>query len=102
MYVIIGSHFVPLKAKLSFIALVIVSTLYNIKYDSVSNALKCLLNNGVFIVHRSKPCCQIPKHFDNVISTCCENVVEVFESLTISHDNVSEWSDISTREMLFQ
>jgi hypothetical protein len=37
------------------------------------------------------------KHFDNVISTCSENVVEVFESLTTSQDNASEWSD-----MLFQ
>jgi hypothetical protein len=33
-------------------------------------------------VHRSKTCCQTLKHFDNVIFTCCENVVEVFESLT--------------------
>ena len=32
-------------------------------------------------VHRSNTCCQTLKHFDNVISTCCENVVEVFESL---------------------
>jgi hypothetical protein len=34
-------------------------------------------------VHRSKTC-QTIKHFDDVISTCCENVVEVFESLTTS------------------
>ena len=30
----------------------------------------------------SKTCCQTLKHFDNVIFTCSENVVEVFESLT--------------------
>jgi hypothetical protein len=46
-----------------------------IKCDSVFNAPKCPLSNGVAIV-------QTFKHFDNVISTCCENVVEVFESLT--------------------
>jgi hypothetical protein len=39
------------------------------------------------------------KHFDNVISTCCKNVVEVFESLTTSQDNASfllclEWDVI--------
>ena len=27
---------------------------------------------------------QVLKHFDNVISVCCINVVEVFESLTTS------------------
>ena len=31
-----------------------------------------------------KTCCQTLKHFYNVIFTCCENVVEVFESLTTS------------------
>jgi hypothetical protein len=52
----------------------------NIKCDSASNAPKCPLNN---CVHNSKTC-QTLKHFDNVISTCCENVVEVLESLTTS------------------
>ena len=28
-------------------------------------------------IHRSKTCCQTLKHFENVFSTCCENVVEV-------------------------
>ena len=36
-------------------------------------------------VHRSKTCYQTLKHFNNVISTCCENVVEVLESLTTSY-----------------
>ena len=35
-------------------------------------------------VHLSQTCCQTLKHFDNVISTCCEIIVEVFESLTTS------------------
>ena len=39
-------------------------------------------------VHRSKTC-QTLKHFDNVISTCCENVVEVFESLTKCSENLT-------------
>ena len=34
------------------------------------------------IVEVNKHFCQTPKPFDNVISTCCVNVVEVFESLT--------------------
>ena len=32
-------------------------------------------------VHRSKNCCQTLKHFDNVISTYCENVVKVFDNI---------------------
>ena len=61
MYVILGNHFVPLEGKFLLIAWVIVK-----------------------VSHHSKTCCQTLKHFDNVISTCCENVVEVFESLTTS------------------
>jgi hypothetical protein len=38
-------------------------------------------------VHRSKTCCQTDKHFDNVIFICCENVVEVYLSLTTSFFN---------------
>jgi hypothetical protein len=34
-------------------------------------------------VHLSKTCCQTLKHFNNVISNCCENVVDVFESLNV-------------------
>ena len=78
MYVIIGSHFVPLEGKFLLISLVIVSiTLF--KCDSASNAPKCPLNNGVSIIQNG-----VVKHFQNVISTCCENVVEVFASLTTS------------------
>ena len=50
MYVIIGSHFVPLEGKFLLITLVIVRiTLIN---DSASNAPKCLLNNDVSIVQK--------------------------------------------------
>jgi len=35
--------------------------------------------------HQTGSCPQVPvKHFHNVISTCCENVVKGFESLTTS------------------
>ena len=50
MYVIIGSHFVPLEGKFLLITLVIVRiTLIS---DSASNAPKCLLNNDVSIVQK--------------------------------------------------
>jgi hypothetical protein len=52
MYVIIGSHCVPLKGKFLLIALVIEIYKDNIKCDSVSNAPKCPLNNGVSIVQK--------------------------------------------------
>ena len=35
-------------------------------------------------VHRSKPCCQNLKHFDNVFITAGNNIVEIFESFTVS------------------
>ena len=56
MYVIIGSHFVPLEG------------IVRITLNSASNAPKCSLNDGVSIVQ--KLVCQTLKHFDNVISTC--------------------------------
>ena len=34
-------------------------------------------------VHRSKTCCQTLNHFENVISICRENILEVFESLRV-------------------
>ena len=52
----------------------------NIKCDSASNAPKFPLNN---CVHNSKTC-QTLKHFDNVFATGGNNIVEVFECLTIS------------------
>ena len=52
----------------------------NIKCDSASNCPKCLLNNGLSIVQKLVKV----KHFDNVSYTCCENIIEVFESLTTS------------------
>ena len=62
----------PLEGKFLLIALVIVRITLNV-----------IVHQMPLIVHRSKTCCQTLKHFNNVISTCCENVVEVFESLTI-------------------
>jgi hypothetical protein len=41
----------------------------------MSNAPKCLLNNGVSIVQKL-----VVKLSNNVISTCCENIVEVFDN----------------------
>jgi hypothetical protein len=46
MYVIIGSHFVPLEGKFLLTVLVIVFI------DSASNVPKCPLSNGVFIVQK--------------------------------------------------
>jgi hypothetical protein len=62
MYVIIGSHFVPLEGKFLLIALVIVRITLNVMCD---------IKNGVSIVQ--KTCCQTLEHFDTVIFTCCEN-----------------------------
>ena len=47
MHVIIGSHFAPLEGKFLLIALVIVMITLNV---SASNAPKCPLNIGVYIV----------------------------------------------------
>ena len=47
MYLIIGSHFVPLEGKFLLIGLVIY-----IKCDSASNSPKCPLNNHVSIVQK--------------------------------------------------
>jgi hypothetical protein len=49
MYVIIGSHFVPLEGRFLLIALVIVRITLNV---SASNVPKCPLNNGVFIIQK--------------------------------------------------
>ena len=43
-------------------------------------------------VHRSKTC-QTLKHFDNVISTCCESVVKVYLFLN--------WSILGTGQLLW-
>ena len=48
MYVIIGSHVAPLEGKFLLKALVIVM----ITLNSASNAPKCLLNIGVYIVQK--------------------------------------------------
>ena len=50
MYVIIGSHFVPLEGK--FFLYIISYYNDNIKCDSASNAPNCPLNSGVSIVQR--------------------------------------------------
>jgi hypothetical protein len=64
MYVIIGSRFVQLEDKFLLIALVIVRITLNV--------IMCL------------PLKLVLKYFNNVISTCCKNIVEVFESLITS------------------
>ena len=61
MYVIIGSHFVPLEG--NFFTYSINYCKDNIKCDSASNAPKCLLNNGVSI--------------DNIFATGGNKIVSV-------------------------
>jgi hypothetical protein len=73
MYVIIGRHFVPFECKFLLISEVIVRITLNVIVRQMPLNVRC--------VHRSKTC-QTLKNFDNIISTCCEIVVEVFESLT--------------------
>ena len=51
MYVIIGSHIVPLEGKILLIALISYCK-DNIKCDSASNVPKYPLNSGVSIVHK--------------------------------------------------
>ena len=81
MYVIIESHFVPLEGKFLLIALFIVRIILNVIVHA-SNAHKCPLNNGVSIAQK---CAVILSNTSIILfSTCCENVVEVFESLTKS------------------
>ena len=48
MYVIIGSHFVPLEGKFFLISLVIVRITINVRVRQ--NVPKCPLNNEVYIV----------------------------------------------------
>ena len=81
MYVIIGSHFVPLEGKFLLTALVIVYI------DCASNVLKCPLNNGVFIVQKlvAKLSNTSTMLFPPVKKTL-SNLVEVFESLTTSFE----------------
>ena len=50
---------------------------------ALSSVLRCPLRFPHENDVRSKTCHTL-KHFDNAISTCCENVVDVFESLTTS------------------
>jgi len=71
MYVIIGSHFVPLEGKFLLIVLVIVRIILNVIVRKMS------LNNGVFIVQKLVVTL---KHFDNVFATGGNNIVEVVES----------------------
>ena len=74
MYIIIGSHFVPLD-KFLLIAVIFVKITLNVIVRQMSAKQRC--------VHRSKTC-QTLKHFDNVLATGGNNIVEVFESLITS------------------
>jgi len=73
---------VPPEGKFLLIAFIIVRITFNVIVHQINAPLE--MSAKQWCVHRSKTCCQTLKHFDNVISTCCENVVEVFESLTTS------------------
>ena len=79
MYVIIGSHFVPLEAKFLLIALVIVRITLNVIV--CQNAPKSLLNNSVSIVQKF-----VVKLLNTTttFSHQVEITVEVLESLTTS------------------
>jgi hypothetical protein len=44
--------------------------------------IKALIIAKLTYFHRSKTCCQTLKHFDNLLATGRNNIVEVFESLT--------------------
>ena len=79
MYVIIGSHFVPLEAKFLLIALVIVRITLNVIVCQMP--LKVAKQR---CVHRSKTCCQTLKHYHNIFASGGNNTVEVFQSLTTS------------------
>ena len=72
MYVIIGSHFVPLASK--FFTHRISYCKDNIKYDSASNASKCPLTNAMSIVQKL-----VVK-----LSSTSTMLFSVFESLTTS------------------
>jgi hypothetical protein len=54
----------------------------NVRHNVGKNGSHFVPFEGKFLL--IKTCCQTLKHFDNVISTSSENVVEVFESLTTS------------------
>ena len=72
MYVIIGSHFVPLEGKFLLIALVIVRIILNAIVRQMS--LNRPLNNGVSIVQKL-----VVKLFDNVFATGGINIDREFD-----------------------
>jgi hypothetical protein len=63
MYVIIGSHCVPLEGKFLLVALVIIRMTLNV--------IVCQMPLSV---HRSKSCCQTLKHFDNIFTVGGNNI----------------------------
>jgi hypothetical protein len=79
MYVIIGSHFVPLEGKYLLVAFAIVRITLNVIVRQMP-----LMSAKQRCVHRLKTCCKTLKRFDNVFATCGNIIVEVFESLTTS------------------
>ena len=73
MYIIIGSHFVPLEGNSLLISLAIVRITLNVIVWQMSAKQRCVKN-----------LCQTLKHFENVFATGGNNIVKVFESLTTS------------------
>jgi hypothetical protein len=71
MYALIGSHFVPLEGNTCSISY----CKDNVKCDSASNAPKCPLNNGVYIVKKTYS--QTLKHFENVSATGGNKIVDI-------------------------
>jgi hypothetical protein len=69
MYIIIGSHFVPLEGNSLLISLAIVRITLNVIVWQMSAKQRCVKNF---------------KYFENVFATGGNNIVKVFESLTTS------------------
>ena len=79
MYVIVGSHFVPLEGKFSLIALVNVRITLNV---IVSNTPKCPLNNGLSIVQN------LVVNLSNT-STTFSLQVEITLHLLLAHEKLT-------------
>jgi hypothetical protein len=98
MYVIIGSHFVPLEGKFLLIALVIVRITLNVTVRQMP------LNAKQRCVHRSKNCCQSFEHFDNVfaeekitLSKCLRVILTITNAISKNlPSSVTKWLPIMT------
>ena len=98
MYVIIGSHFVPLEGKFLLIALVIVRITLNVTVRQMP------LNAKQRCVHHSKNCCQTFEHFDNVfaeekitLSKCLRVILTITNAISKNlPSSVTKWLPIMT------